>query len=146
MVTLESDKASWRRLRRRRAVRECPAARGEEGTFAAGAEFATKSIARYVRLYNVLLYASLTTRFAPLRTPEGLAVLVEQDIQRLEQERFELLSSMTSAPENRVVELLCILANSAVEIEGSDDAIAEGILLDVVVVLANLALIGGRFF
>ena len=49
-------------------------------------------VARLVRAFNVLLYASVTTRFAPLRTPKGLAALVERGL-LTDDEREALLQS-----------------------------------------------------
>jgi hypothetical protein len=48
----------------------------ETGRFTPEAEELLTLIARWVRLWNMLFYASVTTRFAPLTTPQGLSVLV----------------------------------------------------------------------
>jgi len=34
-------------------------------------------VARYVRLFNILFYASVTTQFAPLQSPQGLDALID---------------------------------------------------------------------
>ena len=52
------------------------AERKADGTYTDDAEEFLETVARYVRLFNMLLYASVTKRFAPLGTPKGLAELV----------------------------------------------------------------------
>ena len=53
------------------------AARDENGNFTPTSLRLLETISRYIRLFNVLLYASVSTRFAPLLTPAGLELLVE---------------------------------------------------------------------
>jgi hypothetical protein len=53
------------------------AARDEAGAITPEATSLIQVISRYIRLFNVLLYASVSTRFAPLLTPYGLEMLVE---------------------------------------------------------------------
>ena len=50
-------------------------------------------LARMCRLYSLLLYASLTTRFAPLVTPAGLKLLQDADAVTDEERRILLESS-----------------------------------------------------
>jgi predicted membrane chloride channel (bestrophin family) len=50
--------------------------------------------ARYLRLWNLMLYASVTTRFAPLGTPAGLSQLVQSGA-LTEEERRALLEAST---------------------------------------------------
>jgi len=52
------------------------AARDSQGTYTREAEMLLDTLARYVRLWHMLLYASATRRFAPLKTPQGLNALV----------------------------------------------------------------------
>ena len=49
----------------------------ETGTYTAEAEAMLATVARYVRLFHMLFYASVTTRFAALKTPNGLEGLVK---------------------------------------------------------------------
>lgn len=70
------------------------AQRDEEGEYTDGAQQLLALVARYVRLFSVLLYASCTTKFAPLATPAGLAVLVEADALTAEERERLLESSM----------------------------------------------------
>ena len=46
-------------------------------SYTSEAEAVLSTCSRYVRLFNMLFYASISTRFAPLKTPQGLSVLVE---------------------------------------------------------------------
>lgn len=68
-------------------------------------------IARYVRLWNMLFYASVTTRFAPLKTPSGLSALVETGALTAD-EREGLLSS--SLGHESVIGWLSVLIDNAV--------------------------------
>ena len=58
------------------------------------AEVLLTDVARYVRLFNVLYYASVTTQFAPLRTPQGLTALVAAGLLRTDEREALLASSM----------------------------------------------------
>lgn len=49
-----------------------------------------RTVARYVRVFNLLLYASVSRRMAPLATPKGLSALVEAN-ELTEEERMLLL-------------------------------------------------------
>lgn len=64
----------------------------DDNKYTPSAEQLLLVIGRYVRLFNILLYASVSTRFAPLRTPEGLEILVEHAALTPE-ERILLLST-----------------------------------------------------
>ena len=50
------------------------------GRYTKRAEDLLAVVARYVRLFNILLYASVTRRFAPLKTPQGLSGLVRAGV------------------------------------------------------------------
>ena len=47
-----------------------------DGAYTPEAEDALRTVARYCRLFHMLFYASVSTRFAPLKTPQGLSALV----------------------------------------------------------------------
>ena len=49
----------------------------DQNTYTRGAEQLLLVVGRYVRLFNILLYAFVSKRFAPLRTPEDWEILVE---------------------------------------------------------------------
>ena len=68
------------------------AARDENGNFTPTSLRLLETISRYIRLFNVLLYASVSTRFAPLLTPAGLELLVESG--ELTGEERELLLNL----------------------------------------------------
>lgn len=91
----------------------CAAAaeRGPDGEYTAEAEAQLRLLGRYVRLFNVQLYASLTARYAPLRTARGLDALVGRGALTAE-ERDGLLAS--SMGHNAVLEWIATLINSAV--------------------------------
>ena len=48
-----------------------------DGPAHGGGEELLGVVARYIRLFHILFYASVTTRFAALRTPQGLSALVD---------------------------------------------------------------------
>ena len=68
------------------------AARNADGTYTERSQVLLSTVARYVRLFSILLYASLSSRFSPLKTPKGLAVLVDT-LALTEEERSMLLES-----------------------------------------------------
>ncbi|KAG8462018.1 hypothetical protein KFE25_014037 [Diacronema lutheri] len=72
------------------------AARDADGQYTAQSEELLALTARHVRLFNILLYASLTTQFAPLRTPAGLSQLVLSGA-LTEEERSSLLEASTGS-------------------------------------------------
>mmetsp|Transcript_11059 Transcript_11059/g.36622 ORF Transcript_11059/g.36622 Transcript_11059/m.36622 type:complete len:456 (+) Transcript_11059:99-1466(+) len=47
------------------------------GSYTSEAEETLRTVARYVRLFNILFYASVTTQFAPLQSPQGLDALID---------------------------------------------------------------------
>ena len=47
-----------------------------DGAYTPEAEDALRTVARYCRLFHMLFYASVSSRFAPLKTPQGLSALV----------------------------------------------------------------------
>mmetsp|Transcript_17955 Transcript_17955/g.29967 ORF Transcript_17955/g.29967 Transcript_17955/m.29967 type:complete len:534 (-) Transcript_17955:133-1734(-) len=65
----------------------------DEGGFTNESDEMLRTLARYVRLYNVLLYASLTSRFAPLGTPNGFKVLVQLGALKKREQQVLLESS-----------------------------------------------------
>ena len=81
------------------------------GQYTEAAEDLLQAVARYVRLFNMLFYASVTTRFAPLITPRGLNALVDAGALTAD-ERDGLLQS--SMGHNAVVEWLSVLIDTAV--------------------------------
>jgi hypothetical protein len=72
-----------------------------------------KSIARYVRLFHMLLYASVTTRYASLLTPQGLFALVRVGALTSE-EREGLLE--TSMGHDAVVGWLAVLFDTGLSL------------------------------
>ena len=50
----------------------------DTGTYTPEAQELLRTISRYVRLFSMLFYASVSTRFAPLGTPQGLTALGER--------------------------------------------------------------------
>lgn len=90
----------------------CAAAaeRDERGEFTEDARKMLLLLARYVRLFSMLLYGSCTARFAILRTPRGLGELVRRGA-LTDAERNALLRS--SMGHNAVFEWMCTLMNSA---------------------------------
>lgn len=70
------------------------AERNADGSYSDDAEVLLGTLARYMRVFNVLLYASMTRRFAPLRTPNGLSVLTERQELVLEEKEVLLESSL----------------------------------------------------
>jgi len=68
------------------------AARTADHQYTSASAALLDTIARYVRLFSVLFYASVSTRFAPLLTPQGLEMLVEYAALTVE-ERDLLLES-----------------------------------------------------
>lgn len=83
----------------------------ETGRYTEKAEALLALIARYVRLWNMLFYASVTTAFAPLKTPDGLSALVEASALTAD-EREGLLSS--SLGHESVIGWLSVLIDGAV--------------------------------
>ena len=65
---------------------------------------------RYVRLFNLLLYASLTSRFAVLRTPRGMGELVRRGA--LTRAEYNALLQ-TGMGHHAVLEWIATLLNSA---------------------------------
>ena len=47
-----------------------------DGGYTPEAEDSLRTVARYCRLFHMLFYASVSSRFAPLKTPQGLSALV----------------------------------------------------------------------
>ena len=47
-----------------------------DGAYTPEAEDSLRTVARYCRLFHMLFYASVSSRFAPLKTPQGLSALV----------------------------------------------------------------------
>ncbi|KAL1523646.1 hypothetical protein AB1Y20_018581 [Prymnesium parvum] len=86
------------------------AERNPDGTYTEDAEDFLSTLARYIRLFNMLFYASVTKRFAPLRTPKGLAELVQQGALTSNERQALLQSSMGH---NAVLGWLSTLFNSA---------------------------------
>lgn len=86
------------------------AKRDDLGSYTPESERLLERVARYVRLFNVLFYASVTTRFAPLCTPAGLNQLVESGA-LTEDERLALLDGNSH---NTVLEWICIIINNAI--------------------------------
>ena len=63
------------------------------GSYTEETEILLQTIARYTRLFHMLLYASVTSRFACLKTPRGLDLLVEAGAVTLEERQLLLESS-----------------------------------------------------
>lgn len=86
------------------------AERNDRGEFTEDARKMLLLLARYVRLFSMLLYGSCTARFAILRTPRGLGELVRRGA-LTDAERNALLRS--SMGHNAVLEWMATLMNSA---------------------------------
>jgi len=91
------------------------------GQYTPAADELLCTIARYVRLFHLLFYASVTTRFAPLKTPKGLSALVSVGALTAE-EREVLLESSTG--HNAVVGWLSVLVDTAI----SDGRLATSVV------------------
>jgi len=91
------------------------------GQYTPAADELLCTIARYVRLFHLLFYASVTTRFAPLKTPKGLSALVSVGALTAE-EREVLLESSTG--HNAVVGWLSGLVDTAI----SDGRLATSVV------------------
>lgn len=83
----------------------------ETGRYTREAEMTLKTVARYVRLFSYLFYASVSTRFAPLKTPQGLSALVATGALTSDERDVLLESSMGH---NAVVEWLSLLFDTSV--------------------------------
>jgi len=92
------------------------AERNATGAYTPEAEDALRTVARYCRLFHMLFYASVSTRFAPLKTPQGLSALVNNGALTAE-EREVLLES--SLGHEAVIGWLSVLV---------DTSVAEGLL------------------
>ena len=88
----------------------------ETGKYTPEAEELLSLIARYVRLWNMLFYASVTTRFAPLKSPQGLSVLVGAGA--LTQDEREGLLATSIGPEGPLGWISVLI----------DSAVSEGLL------------------
>lgn len=82
----------------------------ETGAYTPEASELLSLSARYIRLFHVLLYATVTTRFAPLSTPTGLEVLRETGSLTTEERELLLASSQGH---NAVITWLATLYRSA---------------------------------
>jgi len=65
-----------------------------DGAYTAEAEATLRTVARYCRLFHMLFYASVSTRFAPLKTPQGLSALVTNGALTAEEREMLLESSL----------------------------------------------------
>jgi hypothetical protein len=83
----------------------------KSGCYTPDADAMLGTIARYVRLFHMLFYASVTTRYAGLTTPRGLRELVEAGA-LMPDERELLLASAQG--HDAVVGWLSVLFDSAV--------------------------------
>ena len=81
------------------------------GQYTPEAEELLQTVSRYVRLFHYLFYASVTTRFAPLKTPKGLSALVAAGVCTAD-ERDGLLEC--SIAHDAVVGWLALLFDTAV--------------------------------
>lgn len=97
------------------------------GKYTPEADALLQTVARYVRLFHMLFYASVTTRYAPLRLPKGLDALVE-DGALTNEERDLLVGS--SAGHIAVLNWLSMLV---------DRAVADGSLSATVARLAGIS-------
>jgi len=87
------------------------AERAADGSYTPDAEELISAAARYIRLFNMLFYSSVTKRFAPLYTPAGLSELVKRGALTAT-EKDQLLQS--SMGHNAVLEWLSTMFNSGV--------------------------------
>jgi len=86
------------------------ATRGLDGRYTSESAEMLEDLARLVRLFNIMLYASVTTRFAPLRTSRGLRALEARGA-IMADESEALLTSRTF--HSAVLEWIVLLFNSA---------------------------------
>lgn len=81
-----------------------------KGQYTEEARAMLESLGRYVRLFHMLMFASLTSRFAVLRTPRGMGELVRRGA--MTQPEYEALLQ-TSMGHHAVIEWISTLLNSA---------------------------------
>jgi Bestrophin, RFP-TM, chloride channel len=62
------------------ATRKPPAGPNEQSTYTAGSRQILELVGRYIRLFNLLTYASFTRSHRPILTPRGMRRLVERGL------------------------------------------------------------------
>jgi hypothetical protein len=62
------------------ATRKAPASPNEPSTYTAASRQQLELVSRYVRLFNILTYASFTRSHRPILTPRGMRRLVERGL------------------------------------------------------------------
>jgi len=86
------------------------AARDASGAYTESSAALLETVGRYARLFSALLYASASSRFAPLRTPQGLAMLVEFG-ELTEEERANILASAAGGHNVVITWLWAVVSN-----------------------------------
>lgn len=104
--------------------------RHPDGSYTEDAEKMLETMARYVRLFNYLMYASVTTRFAPLLTPRGLKHLCSRGALTRSEREILLRCSMGH---NAVLGWLTTLFNSALSDGRLGDSRTSAIPLQVAI-------------
>lgn len=89
------------------AARKAPSSPSEPSTYTAGSRQILELVSRYVRLFNVLTYASFTRSHRPILTPRGMRRLVERGLMT-SQERQVLVDAEIPATQRHNAVLLWI--------------------------------------
>jgi hypothetical protein len=89
------------------AARKVPASPSEPSTYTSAARQLLDLVARYVRLFNLLAYASFTRSHRPILTPRGMRRLVERGLMTA-QEREVLVEAEIPATQRHNCVLLWI--------------------------------------
>jgi len=92
------------------------AERDANGRYTPEAEALLRISSRYVRVFSLLLYASLTTKYAPLSTPGGLTALVKAEA-ITDEERSLLLETTTGTVGRGIMGHAAVLGWLAVLLE-----------------------------
>ena len=88
------------------------AERHENGTYTDDAVRFLDKMNRYLRLFHILLYASVSARFAPLATPNGLSGLVQAGaVTKTEREALLASSSAHNAVLTWIIALQQVCCN-----------------------------------
>jgi len=90
------------------AARKQPANPSEPSTYTAGSRQVLELVSRYVRLFNLLTYASFTRSHRPILTPRGMRRLVERGLMTAS-EREVLLEAEIPATQRHNAILLWII-------------------------------------
>lgn len=90
------------------AVRKAPTSPNEPSTYTAASRQILELVSRYVRLFNLLTYASFTRSHRPILTPRGMRRLVERGLMTM-REREVLVDAEIPATQRHNAVLLWIV-------------------------------------